>query len=94
MKVTRSQAVLKSPRSGTYSIRVWPSGSYPSVSARTRCLLALFAALAAGSARFAPSPPPSRLVPDQERTRRLRIANIGASTDFSSVSPVLPSCPA
>ena len=30
------------------------------------------------------------LLPDQDRTRRFRIANIGASTDFSSVSPVLP----
>lgn len=42
----------------------------------------------------APSPPPSRLVPDQARTSSARCANIGPSTDRSRVWPVLPSRPA
>ena len=46
-----------------------------------------------GSARVAPSPPPSRLTPDHDRTRSARDANIGASVALTSVSPVLPSLP-
>jgi hypothetical protein len=53
----------------------------------------LFDSAARGSASVAPSPPPSRLVPDQACTGNARAANIGASTLFTSVSPVFASCP-
>src|SRR5262245_13052624 len=51
-------------------------------------------ALFAGSLRTRPSPPPRMFWPIQLRTRKLRAANIGANTDFRSVSPVFPSLPA
>src|SRR2546428_13778514 len=72
---------------------VWPSTSCPSVSATLRCLDAVLLAAAFGSASVAPSPPPSRLVPDQESTRSALVANIGASAVLTSASPVLPSFP-
>ncbi len=49
---------------------------------------------ASGSARVAPSPPPSRFAPAQELTCIPRAPNMGASAVRMSVSPVLPSCPA
>ena len=42
---------------------------------------------------MAPSPPPSRLIDVHDRTASERVANIGASADFTRVSPVLPSLP-
>ena len=49
---------------------------------------------AAGSDRVDPSPPPSRLIEVHDRTASDRVENIGASADFTRVSPVLPSLPA
>src|SRR5262249_48641826 len=50
--------------------------------------------LLAGSSRIRPSRLPKMLWPTQLMTLRLRRANIGASTVFMRVSPVLPSLPA
>ena len=52
-----------------------------------------FACLLAGSSSTWPSMLPKMLWPTQLSTWRFRRANIGASTLFISVSPVLPSQP-
>src|SRR5690606_38769681 len=93
-QATRSQAVVQAPGEGTSSMCASPAGAAPRVSARTRSLPPFLAAAAAGSARAAPSPPPSRLVPDQARTARARWRNMGPRTERSRVCPVLPSRPA
>ena len=59
-----------------------------------RALLSFLLAAACGSARVRPSPPPSMLYDAHDRTRKALVANIGASTVLTSVSPVLPSDPA
>ena len=60
----------------------------------TRSLVSTFEALLVGSSRTRPSRLPKMLWPTQLMTLRLRWANIGASTVFIRVSPVLPSLPA
>ena len=60
----------------------------------TRSLVSTLDDLLAGSSRISPSRLPKMLWPTQLMTFRLRSANIGASTVFISVSPVLPSLPA
>ena len=60
----------------------------------TRSLVSTFDDLLAGSSRTRPSRLPKMLWPTQLMTFRLRCANIGASTVFIRVSPVLPSLPA
>src|SRR5437868_9019119 len=59
----------------------------------TASLVRTLDALLAGSSSTRPSRLPKMLWPTQLRMRQLRAANIGASTDFSRVSPVLPSLP-
>ena len=59
----------------------------------TWSLVSTLDALLAGSSRTRPSRLPKMLWPTQLMTCRLRWANIGASTVFISVSPVLPSLP-
>lgn len=89
-----SQAVFRSPMLGTLSMWVSPSTRSPSRASSPLRLEAFLLAAAAGSARVAPSPPPSRFVPDQDRTLRARWANTGASAVRIRVSPVLASLPA
>src|SRR5215510_1381666 len=71
-----------------------PSTGWPRIASRLWPLVTVLLAAFAGSASVRPSPPPSRLYDDHERTRNARIANIGASTVLTSVSPVLPYEPA
>ena len=59
----------------------------------TLSLVSTFDDLLVGSSRTMPSRLPKMLWPTQLMTSRLRWANIGASTVFSRVSPVLPSLP-
>jgi hypothetical protein len=73
---------------------IGPSTGWPRIASRPLRLDAVLLDAATGSARLAPSPPPSMLYDAHDRTRRARSANIGASTDFTRVSPVLPSQPA
>src|SRR5918999_2071190 len=71
-----------------------PSTSWPSMASSPAALLCVLLDAACGSLSVRPSPPPSRLTEDQERTRSARLVNIGASALLSRVSPVLPSQPA
>ena len=64
------------------------------MASRPRPFVAILLAAVAGSASVCPSPPPSRLTEAQESTFNARLANIGASAVFTSVSPVFPSEPA
>src|SRR2546426_12014151 len=59
----------------------------------TTSLVLTLDALLAGSSRTMPSRLPKMLWPTQLRILKLRWANMGASTVFMSVSPVLPSLP-
>src|SRR5215213_1639914 len=73
---------------------IGPSTGCPRIASRPLRFEAVLLEAAIGSARLAPSPPPSMLYDAHERTRNPRSANMGASADFTSVSPVLPSEPA
>src|SRR5215211_2461287 len=73
---------------------IGPSTECPRIASRLLRFEAVLLEAAIGSARLAPSPPPSMLYDAHDRTRNARSANIGASAVFTSVSPVLPSEPA
>src|SRR4029079_10890735 len=59
----------------------------------TWSLVLILDSLFFGSSRTTPSRLPKMLWPTQLRILKLRYANMGASTVFMSVSPVLPSLP-
>ena len=73
---------------------IGPGTGWPSIDSRPERLVLVLLSRAAGSDRVDPSPPPSRLIEVHDRTASDRVENIGASADFTRVSPVLPSLPA
>ena len=89
-----SQAVFQSPMSGRYSMVTTELGLVAEDLSQDRSLVSTFEDLLAGSSSIRPSRLPKMLWPTQLMTLRLREANMGASTVFIKVSPVLPSLPA
>ena len=90
-----SQAVFHSPRSRTFSIRNGRLDRVAEDLLEQPALgveLGLAARVRVGERRAVAAA--EQVHPAHERTRSARAANAGASADFISVSPVLPSLPA